>query len=427
MHDLVQQADAKLQYIIGHVIQETKYYGKSFSVCEQNTEAADLSTFLLLNRQIIQCEHSRFLCNRYQRYPDIKRLILKRSLGWSGVPLEVYWDSRDDVQAKAHLWTYRKERFGITADEKCCIFRTAEYAGNKIMYDIPKRLSWDGRTLSFSMQNLSMERLQECVDSIHEFEPSWMILPPSIALMLVEFMEASNQSLPSSLRYMELCGEVIDVQAEAMIKEFFHVQTANIYATQAAGAVAASCAHGNLHIFSENAIVEVIRGGKSVIDEEGDIYITSLQNTAMPLIRMETGDKGILQSSPCPCGQSSPMIHLTRARDCSFVTTVSGRRVSAYMLRSMVEYTNEELSRCLAHIRFRQNDYDQMDVIMSVKPAFSGWEKEAARVFQEKIQDSALRQIQLNFIFEESYEPSENEMSAHPFFESWKGGNSDDN
>lgn len=422
MNTEIQQEDMRIGDILIHAANETEYYQKYFSACEGQKDNYELAEFPFLTRQTVQRERSRFLGGRYQRHPDIEYLLMKRSFGVSGSPMEVYWDSRDDISSQAGLWAYRKERFGITADDKCCVFRTAEYAGNKIMDDMPKRLSRDGKVLSFTMRDLSSDRLQWCLDTIIEFNPAWMCLSPSVALMMAESMEANKQSPSPGLRYIELCGEMLDAKTDKMIREAFHVQTGNIYVTEAAGAVAASCTHGHLHIFSENASVEIIQDGSSVRNEEGDIYITSLQNTAMPLIRLETGDRGELLDISCPCGQTAPVLRLNRGRKCSFITTASGRKVSAGVLRSLAEYTNEEVSRCLAHIQFRQVDCQHMEVVLGVKPAFSGWEKEASRVFLEKIHDPELKQMQWEFTFAKPCEPEETEMDAQPFFEPLEGG-----
>lgn len=422
MNMLRPQADGRLQDMLGYACQEIEYYRTFFSTSETPKTNLVLSDFPLLTRQAVQQQHGSFLNSKYQSYPNIEYLLLKRSFGRSGVPLEVYWDSRDNVRSESCLWAYREDRFGITADEKCCVFRTAEYAGNKVMDNVPRRFSRDGKILSFSMRDLSSERLQACIDAIIAFEPIWMILPPSVALMLAENMTADRQSPPASLRYIELRGEACDMQTEDIIREAFCVRTAYVYATQATGAVAISCPQGHLHIFSENAAVEIIRNGKPVIGGEGDVCISSLQNRAMPLIRLKTGDRGMLQNISCSCGLSSPILRLTRARDCSFLTARSGRKISANLLRSLAEYTNEEVSRCLAHIQFRQTGSGSIDAFLGVKPAFSGWEEETARIFLEKIQDTELGQMQWNFVFANPCSCGNPEVEEQPFFELLEGG-----
>lgn len=383
---------------------------------EQKKGVSELPNILLKTRQDIQREHRHFLDSRYQRYPDIEKLVLKRGFGLSGIPLTVYWDSQDEERAQAVLWKFRKEHFDISADDKCCVFSTAEYAGNKIMDYTPKCLSLDRKTLSFPMLDLSLERMKACVNEIFAFNPTWMLLPPSVAVMLAETLASEGLQPPSALRYMELSGEMLYEKTELIIQDAFHVQTSNVYTTKEAGPIAASCKHGNLHIFSENVEIQVIRDGKSVVDEEGDIYLVSRQNNAMLPVKMKTGDRGILQSMPCACGQSSPVLHLTKGRSCSFITTVSGRKISALTLRSLAEYMNEEVSRCLTHIRFRQTDYDSMDVILGVKPAFSGWEKETARMLYSQIRDPELKQMKWNFIFADSCASEENKIEQEPFF-----------
>ena len=83
----------------------------------------------------------------------------------------------------------------------------------------------------------------------------------------------------------------------------------------------------------------------------------------------------------------------------------------------MAEYANEEVSRCLSFIRFKQTGYMGMDVILGVKPAFSGWEDEIARVLYRQISDSELKQMQWNFVFVEPDSAEALQMEEQPFFE----------
>lgn len=382
----------------------------------QKKERFELLQDSFQTRQNVQWKRKYFLNSRYQRYPDIERLSVKRSFGLYGIPLEVYWDSLDDERAQAVLKIFRKGRFGITADEKCCVFCTAEYAGNKIADYMPKWLSQDGKTLSFSMLDLSLERMRACMDDILSFDPTWMRLAPSVAVMLAETMVSERLQSPQNLRYIELSGEMLDKKTERMIREAFHVKTANIYGTKETGPIAASCTQGSLHVFSENVTIQVIRNGMPVLDEEGEIYITSLHNNAMSLVRLQTGDWGELQNMTCFCGQNSQVLRLTRTRECCFIITASGRKISALVLRSLAEYANEEVSRCLSHIRFRQTNYDSMDVIISVKPAFVGWEGEFARAFCSWIRDPELKQMRWNFTYINPCASEEYEIDKEPFF-----------
>lgn len=425
MEILNEQVNIELQKIL-NATQETEYYKQYFSSASiQKRASLNLSDFPILTYQDVQKEGSRFLCGRYHQYPDISNLLLKRCFGLFGIPHTVYWDIQDDACSQAFLRKYRKEQFDIAENEKGCMFCVAQYAGNKIMDYTPMSMSQDGKIMSLFIQDLTNEKIKWCLEAIYKFNPAWLCLSPSIALMLIDSMVINQKSMPSSLRYIELYGEILDECTENIIKDFFHVQIGNVYATKAAGIVAVSCIYGHLHILERNAVVEIIRHGKSVLDEEGDVCITSLQNTAMPLVRLRNGDKGMVQSIPCPCGQASLRLCLTQGKRSHFIITKSGRRISARILRSIAEYTNEEISRCLSYIQFRQMEHNRMDIILGVKPAFSGWEHEAARIFIEKLQDPELKQMYWNFIYDGLDKDNEIAKYEHLFFESMERKDSD--
>ena len=269
MYILGQQTDIGLREKLVYAAQEVDYYRVFLHSHKQQTKSVpQLSSFPLLTRQSVQKEHSRFLNNRYQRYPDIDYLLIKRSFGSAGVPLEIYWDSRDNKRSEERMWAIRKERYGVNVNDKRCVFRTAEYEGNKILDYMPIRLSWNEKTLSFLISNQSQEQLQEYMDAMLEFDPVWLQLPPSVAQLMAEIVTTSGKPTPPSLHYIELYGETYDEQTEELIQNVFHARTANVYSTAAAGTVAVSCPYGHLHVISENVLVEIMRDGKQVLDEE---------------------------------------------------------------------------------------------------------------------------------------------------------------
>ncbi|NJL58325.1 MAG: phenylacetate--CoA ligase family protein [Desulfobacteraceae bacterium] len=84
----------------------------------------------------------------------------------------------------------------------------------------------------------------------------------------------------------------------------------NRYASSEVGVIATECSSGNLHIVVENIYIECVgEDGKPVPSGiQGKLLITDLHNRAMPLIRYDLGDAGILASSPCECGLPYPCL-----------------------------------------------------------------------------------------------------------------------
>ena len=67
--------------------------------------------------------------------------------------------------------------------------------------------------------------------------------------------------------------------------------------------------HKGLHIDMERSILEIVdEDGKQIFDKPGKILATSLFNYALPFIRYDTGDLGIISSKKCPCGRESLLL-----------------------------------------------------------------------------------------------------------------------
>jgi phenylacetate-CoA ligase len=88
-----------------------------------------------------------------------------------------------------------------------------------------------------------------------------------------------------------------------------------------------------MHINAENLLVEVVgRGGSSEVGGEGEIVITDLKNFAMPLIRYQTKDVGVLMRHSCDCGRGLPLLDLKGGRVTEFLTGSGGQKVSGIVL-----------------------------------------------------------------------------------------------
>ena len=64
---------------------------------------------------------------------------------------------------------------------------------------------------------------------------------------------------------------------------------------------------------------------------QGRIIATSLANYAMPLIRYDTDDIGIVGADPCPCGRPYPLLQEICGRSGDFLYTPEGRAVHSLL------------------------------------------------------------------------------------------------
>ena len=95
------------------------------------------------------------------------------------------------------------------------------------------------------------------------------------------------------------------------------------------------CEYGSKHIAEEHVIVETVDdNGKTVMDKPGRILVTDLDNHAMPLIRYEIGDCGILTSDACKCGRQLTVIKALKGRLQDAICTPDGKRLPAIFFLS---------------------------------------------------------------------------------------------
>jgi phenylacetate-CoA ligase len=114
------------------------------------------------------------------------------------------------------------------------------------------------------------------------------------------------------------------------LQEGFGCPVRNTYGMSEIGPVATECERGQLHLWSDQLIVEVLDAHDLPVPpgQAGRFVVTSLVNPAMPLIRYVTGDHGSLAApGRCDCGRVLPIVASLEGRSIDLLVGVDGRRV----------------------------------------------------------------------------------------------------
>jgi phenylacetate-CoA ligase len=100
-------------------------------------------------------------------------------------------------------------------------------------------------------------------------------------------------------------GGMMSAAMAARVEVGFGAPFRDVYGTGELGMVAAGCGRSRgLHVFDDLFVVEVLEDGRPLpAGQVGRLAITDLSNYAMPLIRYEVGDVGMMVDEPCPCGR----------------------------------------------------------------------------------------------------------------------------
>ena len=133
---------------------------------------------------------------------------------------------------------------------------------------------------------------------LRALEPTILVAPPSALRLIADAQAAGELSLPAPERIVSV-AEVLEETERARVVRAFPQTVHQVYqATE--GFIAATCAHGVLHLNEDVMIVE-----KRWLDEPTGRFVpilTDLYRHTQPIVRHELNDILIARRAPCPCG-----------------------------------------------------------------------------------------------------------------------------
>ena len=392
-----------LKHIVSHAYNETDYYRQLFDSAKINiekiNEVTDLSAIPILTRDDILEKESSFLAKPYNKFPDKDRLLLKRGLCTSGHIMKIYWDENDEARFLENLQNLRKEQYGIDTESVVCSFHGSRYVGNKLAYHKEKVLSHDRKFLSFSILNLTDEKVKSYLEAMSKIGVNWLQLRPGIAIILAEAINRNNLSLPRTLKYVELVGEGLHDEDRKLIQNAFQTKLAFLYRNTETGPIAYECKYNELHVSEDNVLVEIIDNGQPVEGESGNICVTSLSNHAMPIIRLNTDNAGELLDVSCPCGNSAPILRLKNEQSCDFFYAKDGQKISSEVLKFLVEQTNEFMSGAIQRFYIKQNEAGNFTIECLLKQEYKNWREAIMQTFLANISEPRLQDAKWSFNF----------------------------
>jgi len=173
-------------------------------------------------------------------------------------------------------------------------------------------------------------------------KPTLVEGPTEVLLAVAEELAQQGRS-EHSPKAVLVHGQELSDSARAAIGTAFGCPVFDLYRMGEFGEVACeSGAHDGLLVAAEGYIVEVLVDGRAArLGEEGELFITDLNNRCMPFIRYATGDRAIALPSenvqPHPRGL--PRLRKLRSRPGALISGSAGERVpSGFFSALFAEY-----------------------------------------------------------------------------------------
>jgi phenylacetate-CoA ligase len=352
--------EERLIQLLRHAWENTDYYRVVLGDCgvvRENT--VDLDCFHkipFLTKEVIRREGPRL---RAKNLPKGRKPYVNRTGGSTGEPVEYwqdsyYWDN--NVATKIYHFEVLGKQLGeselkVWGSDRDIFQETGSWTA------IIKNFLYNRRIRTCS--RLSDTDMKAIVDEINRFRPKSIWGYIDGAYMIADYVNRSGVAVHSPVAVFGGGGTLFPHMSEA-IKRAFHAPAVNIYGSREMGEIACECAElAGLHICTLSHRVEVIDGNAMpVIDQEGDLIVTSLHNYTMPFIRYRIGDRGRLTDRSCRCGRGFPLLDSLTGRSMESFVTADGAVVSPiYLITSVGTAFEPEMVK---KFQIVQEDYSRV-------------------------------------------------------------------
>jgi phenylacetate-CoA ligase len=180
--------------------------------------------------------------------------------------------------------------------------------------------------------------IDQIVAGLNAYQPlALMGYPSMLALLAVEARAGRLRILP---RRITTTSEPLLPEVRRSLTETFCAPVANMYGTSEAGPIGVGCYRGpGIHLCDDLVVVEPVDlAGRPVPPgvRSDKVYVTTISNPTLPLIRFELTDQMTVLDTPCPCGSAHRLIADVESRLDDVFTYPGGQVVHPHVFASLL-------------------------------------------------------------------------------------------
>lgn len=314
------QAQRYLENLLDHATKNTDYYKKYYNY-------KSLNDFPVITKEDIKKNYDGFLSNGYKK----DELIKVQTSGSYGTPFNFYL-TREKKQRQTAEIIYFSEwvRYYVGTKHAYLRARVDKSKAKLFMqnqYYIYTRII-DDKWLKSSREILKKEKIKILIG-----------FPTAIATIAQYCHECGDTYTDFSIEGVITSSEPLLDSQRRIIESTFGCNCLSRYSTEELGVLAHECPTSRKHhINTASYKVEILDLNEDKEAKEGEIgriIVTDLFSYAMPLIRYETGDLGIMGKS-CKCGLKGPIIESLHGRTVESVYSTKGKRILPYFIEEVM-------------------------------------------------------------------------------------------
>jgi len=318
----------QLTKLLDHAASNVPYYREHW---RRRRARGDRSSHLeLRNWPVLTKEELRQDAAQFLSDDRSGKLYEVTTSGSSGTPLTT-WKSREAIANWYALVEARwRNWYDVDVNTRWAIF------GGKVVtpfeQEEPPFWVWNRglNQLYMSTFHLRPQNVRDYLQALETYEVRYLYGYASSLHTLASLALEQGLQVPQMKVAISNAEPLHDFQRES-IGRAFGCPVRDTYGMAEEVAAASECEAGNMHLWPEVGVVEVLADHEDRVlpaGEDGRLVCTSWLNPDMPLIRYEVGDRGALAGrTPCSCGRSLPRIERIVGRISDNLVTRDGRRV----------------------------------------------------------------------------------------------------
>jgi len=302
----------KLKKLLLHAQRNVPYYQKILSQAgvvdaQGNIHLDKWSRIPILNKEILRKEFSNLKSRDIQK----RKTYLNSSGGSIGEPVKFLQDKAYQEWNIANKLFYH-HMLGKDVGEKEIKLWGSEQDIFKGTIGLKNTLqNWLYNRKFLNSFRLSPQIIRRYVQLWNQFKPVNVWTYIDSIYQFARFIERDNLSVFPPNAIITTAG-VLDNKVRKYIQKILKTKVYDQYGSREVGDIACECPQQkSLHVFEHSHYLEILDKNLKPVKagETGQIYITSLTNYSMPLIRYQIGDMGVYgRQRHCACKRGFKLI-----------------------------------------------------------------------------------------------------------------------
>lgn len=359
--ELCRLENEKLRQLLEHAHKHVPYYKKVLAesevVKDERVICENFASIAPLTKDIIRAEGENLYSSDYRK----RKSYFNTSGGSTGQPVRFIQDRNYESWDFACRFQYNLMAGKDVGEPEMLLWGSErDILGQKEKLTTKLRRWLFNKSIlnSFLMSTESMEKYAQLWNS---FKPKMVWAYTSSIYEFARYIKSTNTGIftPVSI----ICtAETLTEDVRGYVEQVFGCPVLNQYGSREVGVIACECMHKQgLHTFGMNNKIEILDSKLKTClpGQMGQVYITTLNNYSMPLIRYCIGDTAVVSDKKqCSCGRGSPLIAAVTGRSSDHFKTRDGKLIHGEYFTHLFYDQNE-----IRKFRVIQHDYEDIEIL----------------------------------------------------------------